>query len=74
MKTSGALTMRLERHIGAVAPTPDADAGAIHVGKRLQIVHASQLILQLDFSELVINGGLECMAAVIGAAIIEARK
>ena len=51
LENVGRVEHGIERHVAAVTPAPDADARAIHVGERLQIFHAGELVFQLDFAE-----------------------
>ena len=61
----------MQRHVPAVAPSPDADAICINVGQRLQIGRAVALIGQFLRPKTKMDGLFEQMAATRRAAIIQ---
>ncbi len=60
-----------ERHVPAVAPAEHADVRRIHVGKRLQVVNARNLILDLHRPHALVERGLELHTAETAAAIVQ---
>src|ERR1700693_726988 len=65
---------RVQRHVSAITPSPNAHAIGIDIRQRLQIRGAVALVRQLLGTEPVMNGLLKNMSASRRAAIIERKN
>ncbi|PAV92559.1 hypothetical protein WR25_16042 [Diploscapter pachys] len=65
------LLQHLQRHVSAIGPAIGRDLVTIHERQRLQVIGASQLVLDLYRAHRVIDLVLERLAAVVRAAIVD---
>ena len=68
----GLESQRGQRHVTAVAATHDADAFAVDVIERLQVLLRLDAILQRLVAMLLVIGGKEALAVTRAAAIVDA--
>src|SRR6266481_9333562 len=67
------LKYRVQRHVPAVAPAPDADALSIHIRQRLQIGHAVELIGKLLRSQPKMDRLLKYMSTPGRPSVIQCK-